>query len=117
MAKGWTRTGGRRTGGLVDLAVGQRLLQFGDACVGDLAAVEVKRLQPVQPFEMDQPRVGDLGVVEGKVLVLSREKEVQVGHPFDVARPVNCLGAYATLGQRRCVHADRERRTQVQLLQ
>ena len=34
-ARNRTCTGGRRGGGLPDVAVGQRLLQFGDARVGD----------------------------------------------------------------------------------
>ena len=49
---------------LGDLAVGQRLLQVGDARRGDLGAVERERLQVGKPLEMLQSRVGDLGAVE-----------------------------------------------------
>jgi len=89
---------------LCDLAVGQRLLQVGDACGGDLGAPEVERLQPGhplevyeprvgdrqtttegerlqpgQPLEMYQPRVGDLGGREFEVL--------QIGQPLEVQQP------------------------------
>ena len=60
-----TRTGGRRGGGeipliLRDSAVGQHLLQFGDARAGDHGVLEPKLLQVGDILEAHQPRVGDL---------------------------------------------------------
>ena len=49
---------------MVDRAVGECLLEFGDALVGDLGVKEDERMQIGQPLEMHQPCVGDLGVVE-----------------------------------------------------
>ena len=62
-----TRTGGRRGGLLRNLAVGQRLFQFGDARVGDLGEQDFELQQLGQSLEVHQPRVGDLGAVEAEV--------------------------------------------------
>ena len=48
---------------LLDLALRQRLFQFGDARVGYLGAVEAEILKAGQPLEVHQSRVGDLFVV------------------------------------------------------
>ena len=64
MAKGRTRTGGRRGGGLVvdDPAVGKRLFQFGNAGVGDVSGREkVEILQLGHFLEVHQPRISYLG--------------------------------------------------------
>ena len=58
----WPATGpapaaGGAAGLLYNLAVGQGLLQFGDARVGDLGEVEGELLQIVHFLEMHQPRV------------------------------------------------------------
>ena len=46
---------------LVDYIVGrQRLLQLGNACVGDLGFFEVENHKMVQPRKMHQPGVGPL---------------------------------------------------------
>ena len=45
------------------LAVGQRLLQVGDARGGDVVANEVEHLQVGHPLEVHQPRVRDLGAL------------------------------------------------------
>ena len=55
--------GAEQGGRLVeDLAVRKDLLQFGDARVGDLSAVEDEQIRIGQPLEVHQPCVGDLGV-------------------------------------------------------
>ena len=51
----------RQEGLLRNLAVGQRLLQFGDARVGDLGAEEVELLQLGQTLQVHQSRVRDRG--------------------------------------------------------
>lgn len=56
---------GRPAAGLVvDLAVGQRLFQVGDARVGHLGVVEMEPLQFSQPLKVYQAGVGDLGFGE-----------------------------------------------------
>ena len=64
-----TRPSGRRGGGRIsprsrgrplnEIALGKRLLQFGDAPVGDPGGTAVERLQLSQPLEVHQPRVAD----------------------------------------------------------
>ena len=62
----WPATGpapaaGGAAGLVVDIAIGQRLLQFGNTRVGDLGAGrEVELLQIDHPFKVYQPRVADL---------------------------------------------------------
>ena len=54
-----TRTGGR-SGLLRNLAVGQRLLQFGDACVGDLGAADAEEIAaPHACWALGKSLVGD----------------------------------------------------------
>ena len=65
----WRATGpapaaGAAAGLVLDLAVGQGLLQFGDARVGDLGFVEAEISQVGQLHKMNQPGVGDLGPAE-----------------------------------------------------
>ena len=90
-AGSWTRAGGRRGGGLlVDLAVrlpdsalGQGLLQFGNACVGDLGLAEIEISQIRQSLEMRQPRVGDVSFT-------AKAKALQVDHVRFLL--VRCVG-------------------------
>ena len=49
---------------VVDLALRQRLLQFGDTRVGDLGVSETEPRQFDQSFEVDQTCVGNFGVIE-----------------------------------------------------
>ena len=71
---------GGAAGLLLDLAVGQRFLQFGNARVGDLGEGEVKSLLQVgQPRKVLQPRVGDLGFVKVEL--------PQIGQPLKVHQP------------------------------
>mgnify|MGYP001472501574 CR=1 FL=1 len=49
----------------IDRAVGQRLLQFGEARLGDLRSGEIKRLQVGQPQQVHQSSVGELRNAEG----------------------------------------------------
>ena len=76
---------------LVDLAVGIRLLQFGDARVGYIAGVEVEVLQVRQAFDVYQPSVGDLDVTELEIF--------QIGHVLEVDEArVSDLGAVSRCG-------------------
>ena len=55
---------------MVDRAVGECLLEFGDALVGDLGVKEDERMQIGQPLEMLQPRIGNLRAEDGERLQL-----------------------------------------------
>jgi hypothetical protein len=71
----WPATGpAPAAGGLVaDVAVGQRLLQFGDARVRDRGALEVETLQIRHPLEVHQTLVGDVSFI-------AKAKALQVDH-------------------------------------
>ena len=60
-----------------DLAVGQRLLQVGDARVGELEADEPKLLHFDQALEMHQSSVGDLGVAEVERLQIRQPLQIR----------------------------------------
>ena len=60
---------------LEDLAVGQRLLQVGDARLGGFRVVEVECLQPGHSLMTQQPRVADL---------LRQDDRLQVSHSLEV---------------------------------
>ena len=62
---------------MVDHAVGECLLEFGDALVGDLGVKEDERMQIGQPLEMLQPRIGNLCAEDGERLQLRQSLEGQ----------------------------------------
>jgi hypothetical protein len=53
---------------MVDLDLGQRLLQVLDPIVGDLGSLQVQRLQLSQLLDVLQPLVGDLGIGQAERL-------------------------------------------------
>jgi len=69
----WPATGpapaaGGAAGLVLDLAVGQRLFQFGNAHVGDLGAVhEIEALQIGHSLEVRQARITDFGAGEAEI--------------------------------------------------
>ena len=96
---GRTGTGSRL---LCDLAVGNCLLQFGDARVGDLGKAEVELLQIGHGLEMDQPRVSDLSGVKSERLqigqclqmdeplvgdLFGQSDSLQLGQPLEMHQP------------------------------
>ncbi len=88
---------------MVDLAVRQRPLQFGNTRSGDPGAAEQEHPQPGHPLEMRQPRIADLGAAEQKRLQAGQftdmyqpcagdpgtaeKKLLQVGQPCQVRQP------------------------------
>ena len=63
----------------MDLAVGQCLPEFGDASIVCLGPPNSEHLQVGHPFEVYQPRVGDLGLAKGELL--------QVCQPLEIDQP------------------------------